>query len=63
MSLMYLRDNRTYFHIGHAYGINASTVHRTVRLIEDVLSKTKYRLCPAGCSSIEGFTCNLGKCS
>lgn len=25
MTLMYLRENRTSFHIGHAYGINAST--------------------------------------
>lgn len=24
MTLMYLCENRTYFHIGHAYGINAS---------------------------------------
>lgn len=36
---MYLRENRTYFHIGHGYGVNASTAYRIVRHIEDVLSK------------------------
>lgn len=41
MTLMYLRENRTYFHIGHAYGVNASTAHRTVRRVENVLSKAK----------------------
>lgn len=39
MTLMYLRENRTYFHIGHAYGVNASTAYRLVRHIEAVLSK------------------------
>lgn len=38
MTLMYLRENRTYFHIGHAYGVNASTAYRIVRHVEDVLS-------------------------
>lgn len=41
MTLMYLRENRTYFHIGHAYGVNASTAYRTVRHVEDVLAKEK----------------------
>ncbi len=39
MTLMYLRENRTYFHIGHAYGINASTAYRITRHVEDTLSK------------------------
>lgn len=39
MTLMYLRENRTYFHIGHAYGVNASTAYRVVRHAEEVLSK------------------------
>lgn len=39
MALMYLRENRTYFHIGHAYGINASTAYRITRHVEDTLSK------------------------
>ncbi len=39
MTLMYLRENRTYFHIGHAYAVNASTAYRIVRHVEDVLSK------------------------
>lgn len=41
LTLMYLRENRTYFHIGHAYGVNASTAYRIVRYVEDVLSKEK----------------------
>lgn len=39
LTLMYLRENRTYFHIGHSYGVNASTAYRIVRHVEDVLSK------------------------
>ena len=39
LTLMYLRENRTYFHIGHGYGVNASTAYRIVRHVEDVLSK------------------------
>lgn len=41
MTLMYLRENRTYFHIGHGYGVNASTAYRIVRHVEAVLSKEK----------------------
>ncbi len=41
MTLMYLRENRTYFHIGHAYGVNASTAYRIVRHVENILSKEK----------------------
>ena len=38
LTLMYLRENRTYFHIGYAYGINASTAYRMVRHVEDTLA-------------------------
>lgn len=41
LTLMYLRENRTYFHIGHAYGIDASTACRIVRHVEDTLSREK----------------------
>ena len=41
LTLMYLRENRTYFHIGHAYGVNASTAYRIVRHVEDTLSSEK----------------------
>ncbi len=41
MTLMYLRENRTYFHIGHTYGINASTAYRLIRRVEDKLSKVE----------------------
>ena len=39
ITLMYLRENRTYFHIGHAYGVNTSTAYRVVRHVENTLSK------------------------
>lgn len=39
MTVMYLRENRTYFHIGHTYSINASTAYRIVHRVEDELSK------------------------
>ena len=32
------RENRTYFHIAHAYRVNASTAYRIMRHVEDVLS-------------------------
>lgn len=41
LTLMYLRENRTYFHIGHSYGVNASTAYRIVRHVEGVLMKEK----------------------
>lgn len=45
LTLMYLRENRTYFHIGHTYGINASTAYRITRHVEDTLSKEeKFKL-------------------
>ncbi len=47
MTLMYLRENRTYFHIGHAYGVNASTAYRIVRHVEDVLAKEEAFSLPA----------------
>lgn len=37
MTLMYLREYRTEFHIGITYGVSESTVCRTVKKIEDVL--------------------------
>ena len=39
MTLMYLRENRTYFHFGHAYGVNASTAYRIVHHVENTLSQ------------------------
>ena len=39
MTLMYLREYRTYEHIGETYGVSESTVCRTVKRVENVLIK------------------------
>lgn len=39
MSLEYLREYRTYFHIAHSYGVSESTAYKTIRWIEDTLIK------------------------
>jgi hypothetical protein len=41
ITLEYLREYRTYFHIGQSWGINESTVFRIVRKVEDILIKAK----------------------
>ena len=39
MTLEYLREYRTYFHLGATWGINESTAYRIVKKIEDILIK------------------------
>ncbi len=39
MTLEYIREYRTYFHISQSYGISESTAYKTVRWIEDTLIK------------------------
>ena len=41
MSLEYLREYRTYFHIGKHYGLSESTAYKTIRWIEDTLIKSR----------------------
>lgn len=41
LTLMYYREYRTQFHIGHTYGISESAVCRTIERIENILSKIK----------------------
>ena len=41
MTLMYLREYRTEFHIAQTYGVSESTVSRTIRKVEDVLASSK----------------------
>ena len=41
MTLEYMREYRTYFHIGNSYGISESSCWRSCRWIEDVLVKSK----------------------
>ena len=40
MTLEYLREYRTYFHISRSYGISESTCYRNIRWIEDTLIKS-----------------------
>ncbi|NGX44630.1 MAG: hypothetical protein K1060chlam3_00802 [Candidatus Anoxychlamydiales bacterium] len=35
MSLEYIREYRTYFHISQSYGISESTAYKNVRMAED----------------------------
>lgn len=39
MTLEYIREYRTYFHISQSYGVSESTAYKTVRWIEDTLIK------------------------
>ena len=40
MTLEYLREYRTYFHIGNTYGISESYAYKLIKWIEDVLIKS-----------------------
>ena len=39
MTLEYLREYRTYFHIGKSYGISESNAYQTIKWVEDTLIK------------------------
>jgi len=39
MTLEYLREYRTYFHISQSYGVSESSAYKTVRWVEDSLIK------------------------
>jgi hypothetical protein len=39
MTLEYLREYRTYFHIGQSYGISESSAYKAVKWVEDTLIK------------------------
>lgn len=41
MTLEYLREYRTYFHIGQAWGVNESTAYRIIRRVEDTLMASR----------------------
>jgi Helix-turn-helix of DDE superfamily endonuclease len=40
MALEYLREYRTYFHLGLSYGLSESACYRACRWVEDVLIKS-----------------------
>ena len=39
MTLEYIREYRTYFHVSQSYGVSESTAYKTVKWIEDTLIK------------------------
>lgn len=39
MSLEYIREYRTYFHISQSYSVSESNAYKTVRWVEDTLIK------------------------
>jgi hypothetical protein len=39
MSLEYIREYRTYFHVSQSYGVSESTAYKTVRWVEETLIK------------------------
>jgi hypothetical protein len=41
MTLMYWREYRTEFHIAQSYGVSEATVCRTIRKVEDILTRSK----------------------
>jgi hypothetical protein len=41
MTLEYLREYRTYFHLGKSYGLSESACYRNCRWIEDTLIKSR----------------------
>lgn len=41
MSLEYLREYRTYFHISKSYGLSESNAYKIIRWVEDTLIKSK----------------------
>ena len=41
MALEYWREYRTFFHIARSWGIHESSVWRTIRRVEDILTKSK----------------------
>jgi hypothetical protein len=41
MTLEYLREYRTYFHVSKSYGISESYTYKTIRWVEDTLIRSK----------------------
>ena len=41
MTLEYWREYRTFFHIAKSWGLHESSVWRTIRRVEDILTKSK----------------------
>lgn len=51
VTLEYLREYRTYFHIGQNYGISESSAYKTIKWVEDTLIKHPNFALP-GCKAL-----------
>ena len=45
MALEYLREYRTYFHIGQTYGVSESTAYKSIKWVENSLIKSPLFSC------------------
>jgi hypothetical protein len=57
MTLEYLREYRTYFHISQSYGISESACYRNVAWVENTLVKDKTFALPGRKALIKSDTC------
>lgn len=55
MALEYLREYRTYFHIGQSYGISESSAFKSIRFVEDTLIKHKDFALPGRKALLDGI--------
>jgi hypothetical protein len=53
MTLEYLREYRTYFHISKSYGISESNCYYTIRFVEEVLIKSGKFILPGRKTLVE----------
>lgn len=56
MALEYLREYRTYFHIGQSYGISESNAYKICRWVEDTLIKDQRFALPGKKALLESDT-------
>ncbi len=56
MALEYLREYRTYFHLGQSYGLSESACYRNCKWIEDILIKSKEFSLPGKKALLKGDT-------
>jgi hypothetical protein len=59
ITLEYLREYRTYFHIGTSYGISESSAYKTIKWVEDTLIRHPDFALP-GKKALSDFSRNPG---
>lgn len=56
MTLEYLREYRTYFHLGQSYGLSESACYRNCKRVENILIKSKELSLPGRKKLLESIT-------